>query len=838
MAPGKLAEIVIVVSGTHWQCVTCKLLSKRTVSLDQHLKLKHPYIPPLPPQVPVNAQRTLSDGEEYEEVQQTKSRGHRESKQDKTVSQVSQWLKQPDFDDSSDEVDDVVDNDDDSDFVPSESERKPTKASLRVSRKAFRKQAKKDIKRVRVQLPKKDEPVTEPDPVTETEAEPDAASEFEPPTEPEQTEPEDEEDEFQPKFKSGRGRRSTGGAVSLLKPRSRRGRRRSSDVASAETQVPRKRGRPPKPKPDVVEELPPKRPYRKKVPDPSELLLKLRNVGRKPNTRKKVATGERGGLKDRFIKFVSKGNPAVNVSEQGERVQVDDDDSNMVAEGQGEQNGSGLNISQDSMSSVDAATSATAQQGDDKQSREKVRCRTCLCLFSSDKLLKKHLNKVSGEDVLQCVVCEMSFHGLLDLNLHVFCDHEYEKQPFCFMCKEDFKSMEKLEKHLNKEHKGEPDHKLTETRFHDCRLCQMELNIDFQLIKNHYYRRHKAYVCPECYGKDVDLLFYTDTHLYAEHKQMHAKSPSECSICSQLFPTAREMKNHMWAHATDTTEDGTGGKCSKCDKWLPNSGAMLMHEKEHKNEAIRKNYALEASIGFPCMKCEHIFSSKSNLKKHACKADPNRTYYFHCEYCAHGCNTKEQLRDHIALHHLGIKRYGCDYCDQRFVCAPTLRRHVRRVHTKEKPYECHICKERFFERNLMLRHVSKHTGIASFMCEFCGKGFHTKFDLKKHVENHTETREFVCPNCGLDYKRSYHLKRHLEKGCKKRFFRDADDGNIPSVVSEAPLAVREDADEMVFMDIDDDDTGLGHEDESDDSDNYNDESSGPEYVDDGDDEMI
>ena len=845
MASMVLPEIVIVVSGTHWQCVTCRLHNKRTVSLDEHLKQNHPYAPK--PRLPVSKTMnpSLSDGEEYEDVPVAKGAGgRRATKKQKPLVQVSQWLKHPDFGDSSDDVGDV-DNDDDSDFVPSELENKPSKAPARVTRRTLRKQPKKDIvKRVRIRPPRKEEPSTEPEPGPVTEPGPEPVSEFELPTEPEQTEPEDGDEVFKVKAKSRRGRRSAGDVLTLFKPKLKRGRRRASEPVPVETQMAKKRGRPPKPKPLPAEgeELPPKRPYRKRIPDPSELLLKLRNVGRKPNTRKRVSGDERGGLKDRYIKLVSKANPIVNVSEQGEKVQVEYEDSSVADSNEGEQNVNGLNVNQDSMSSQDATSSS---QQVEKFSREKVRCKTCLCLFSSEKLLKNHLSKVSGEDVVQCMACEMKFHGLVDLNMHVFCDHEYEKQPVCFLCQEDFKSMEKLEKHLYQQHRGEADRRLTDTRFHDCRLCRMELNIDFQLIKNHYYRRHKAYVCPECYGKDAELLFYTDTHLYGEHKQMHAKSPSECTICHMVFPTAREMKTHMWTHANDTTEDGTGGKCSKCDKWLPNSGAMLMHEKEHKNEAIRKNYALEASIGFPCMKCEHIFSSKSNLKKHSCKADPNRTFYFHCEYCAHGCNTKEQLRDHIALHHLGIKRYACDYCDQRFVCAPTLRRHVRRVHTKEKPYECHLCKERFYERNLMLRHVSKHTGIASFMCEFCGKGFHTKFDLKKHVENHTDTRDFVCPNCGLDYKRSYHLKRHLEKGCKKKFVHNPLDENIPSVVSEVPLAAREDADEMVYMDLAEDDIDMDNDDDDDDDDdadmdNYNDESSGPDYVDeaDGDDVVI
>lgn len=822
-----LPEIVIVVSGTHWHCVTCKTHNKRTVSLDQHLLHMHPYVPPLHPSSTFMSQ--LSDGEDKSDVDHHIVNQNDKENKPGELSPISPWLKQlpqSEFDDEEEEEDEDVDNDNDSDedFVPSEYEEKP-KPTPKTRRKT-RKQSKKTIKHVRVHVTRKEEKIV---------ISPELPSETENPTEPEQTE---EEEEFKPKKKT-RSRAAEAGIQQEFKVKAFRGKHKAQDLGTLPSQQPRKRGRPPKPKPPPGEgeEQPPKRPYRKRVPDPSEMLLKIRNVGRKANTRKKIATNERLGIGEKYVKLISKGE-LLNQSElsSGEeslhRKSLAGDPFGKLGENR---NGESFSINQDSLSSQDTTQSGFQNQENSRDSMERrsVRCNVCLFLFSSDRQLIEHRRKVAQDDVMQCKKCDMKFHGMTDLNMHIFCDHEYEKQPLCFLCNEDFKSMEKLEKHLYR-HNENADRKLGDTRFHDCRLCNMELNIDFQLIKNHYYRRHKAYVCPECYGKNVELLFYTDTVLYAEHKQMHANSPAECVICRLVFPTAREMKTHMWTHADDKTDDGTGSKCSKCDKWLPNAGAMLMHEKEHKNEAIRKNYALEASIGFPCMRCEHIFSSKSNLKKHSCKADPNRTFYFHCEYCAHGCNTKEQLRDHIALHHLGIKRYACDYCDQRFVCAPTLRRHVRRQHTHEKPYECHICGERFYERNLMLRHVSKHTGIASFMCEFCGKGFHTKFDLKKHVENHTNTRDFVCPNCGLDYKRSYHLKRHIEKGCKKTLVRF--DENVPSVVSEAPLIPGDDYDD----DGDDDaDIDMDNDDLNEDADmaNYNDESSGPDYDDDDDDDV-
>ena len=99
-----LPEIVIVVGGTHWHCVTCKLHNKRTVSLDDHLKHSHPYIRPPHLAASANLERALSDGEEFEDVTQVKGKGaagRRATKNQRPLAEVSQWLKQPDFGDSS-----------------------------------------------------------------------------------------------------------------------------------------------------------------------------------------------------------------------------------------------------------------------------------------------------------------------------------------------------------------------------------------------------------------------------------------------------------------------------------------------------------------------------------------------------------------------------------------------------------------------------------------------------------------------------------------------------------------------------------------------------------------
>ncbi|KAL8603945.1 hypothetical protein ACOMHN_038989 [Nucella lapillus] len=140
-------------------------------------------------------------------------------------------------------------------------------------------------------------------------------------------------------------------------------------------------------------------------------------------------------------------------------------------------------------------------------------------------------------------------------------------------------------------------------------------------------------------------------------------------------------------------------------------------------------------------------------------------YRFHCDICGKGVESKQNLQNHIAVHHDGVKRYGCEYCDQRFVCASTLKYHTLKEHTIEQQYKCEECGERFCDKVRLARHMYIHTGSARFMCELCGKGCHTTSEFKRHMTTHEEKRSFVCPQCGLEYKRRDHLTRHIRLKC-------------------------------------------------------------------------
>ncbi|KAL8603957.1 hypothetical protein ACOMHN_039001 [Nucella lapillus] len=386
-------------------------------------------------------------------------------------------------------------------------------------------------------------------------------------------------------------------------------------------------------------------------------------------------------------------------------------------------------------------------------------CSVCKQTFESVGEFEHHQRDVAGFDSVECKRCGSTFHGLNELNLHVFSLHETEKQAFCFTCDVDVTGMEMIEKHVHK-HAYDCERLLVQMRFHDCRLCSEELSSSYSTLRTHYYQHHVAHVCRECFQ------YFTDLSAYKEHCSTHCDDLFLCSICGTKFEREEDFDSHAPCSKDIWAEDGKGDQCVKCGLWCPNRAVVEAHRKQHRSQEDVQAYRQGAKIGFPCSACEKVFKNKHACRRHVKMVHEGVSCYKHyCEYCGKGFLTKGHMRDHIALHHLKIKRYTCDYCSQQFVCAPTLRRHIRKEHTKHKPYECQHCGERFFEKTPLQRHLTQHTGLAPFMCEHCGKGFYTKHSFTNHASTHSSVKDYVCSGCQKGFTRKYNLQTHV-KICK------------------------------------------------------------------------
>ena len=389
-------------------------------------------------------------------------------------------------------------------------------------------------------------------------------------------------------------------------------------------------------------------------------------------------------------------------------------------------------------------------------------CTVCHAKFSSRKLLDAHLSQLPTDSV-QCKNCSRLFHSVHNLNLHVFGDHEKKSLPFCFECGSNFQSMESFERHLfQHNHDHEPD--LLYREYHFCQICKTDIPCQYNSLQKHYFKKHQITLCLECFvGSKLQLL--SDAALAKEHRHTHVNF---CNMCVQDFPSSESLQAHHNSHSScQYREDGHGEVCERCHMWCPNKAVKVLHHKEHQLQMMRTWRAEKWGVGFTCVHCEKVLRNKRNLQRHIAQQHSScRSYKFHCEFCGIGVDSRSRLKDHIALHHLGIKRYSCEFCSESFTCTPTLRRHVLKEHALDKQYTCEICGEKFCDKIRLMRHTYLHTGSARFMCEKCGKGFPSSSEFKKHTAVHAEKRDFICEGCGQGYKRKEHLKRHTSK-CSK-----------------------------------------------------------------------
>ncbi|KAK7114658.1 uncharacterized protein [Littorina saxatilis] len=398
-----------------------------------------------------------------------------------------------------------------------------------------------------------------------------------------------------------------------------------------------------------------------------------------------------------------------------------------------------------------------------KQPSQIFVCKVCQAKYSSTEGLSHHMSRMSSQELFQCRSCLKTFHNIYDLSLHVFGEHEKKKKPCCFDCEEKFQTMEEFERHLNR-HLGNQDPKLFDLQFHACQICKEDVPCNPAIMHKHYYRKHKTTVCFECLVRS-ELVLMSDAALVQDHRRSHSYF---CSICIRDVPVLESLEAHTESHASvQQQEDGQGQVCDRCNQWCPNKVSHATHHREHKRQVIRDWRAENWDVGLACTLCGKVLRSKRNLQRHMDQQhSSSRTYKFHCEFCGKGEDCKSALKNHIALHHLGIKRYVCEFCQQSFANGQCLKRHILKDHATDKQYICELCDKKFCEKSKWTKHMFTHTGFSRFMCEHCGKAFHACSDLKRHLSVHLERREFVCQRCWQGFKRKEHLNRHVSK-CPK-----------------------------------------------------------------------
>ena len=75
---------------------------------------------------------------------------------------------------------------------------------------------------------------------------------------------------------------------------------------------------------------------------------------------------------------------------------------------------------------------------------------------------------------------------------------------------------------------------------------------------------------------------------------------------------------------------------------------------------------------FKCKKCDKLFESNRNLKKHIVNTHPTK---IQCTYCEKTFDKNVDFESHVNLYHQQASRYNCDHCEKKFVLKWRLKKH-------------------------------------------------------------------------------------------------------------------------------------------------------------------
>ena len=169
-----------------------------------------------------------------------------------------------------------------------------------------------------------------------------------------------------------------------------------------------------------------------------------------------------------------------------------------------------------------------------------------------------------------------------------------------------------------------------------------------------------------------------------------------------------------------------------------------------------------------CAKCNKIYKTLGQLKKHKYRCPPPPKLILKCDDCEEEFLGQYYLYKHMRDNHTVMPQ--CSICEKVLSDKKALKKHIKFVHQKIKSYECSICCKRFVSITLTERHKKQvHERIKNFECSLCHKKFPQAQNLEWHMRGvHEKLKPYQCDICGMNFAQSASLSTHYKNIHQKK----------------------------------------------------------------------
>lgn len=344
--------------------------------------------------------------------------------------------------------------------------------------------------------------------------------------------------------------------------------------------------------------------------------------------------------------------------------------------------------------------------------------------------------------------------------------------PFCST--KNFKSVESLNSHIQK------NHKVNDSNPYTCNLCGKvypsyynlvehisvihehddDCDVDEKSKRSGSSKDSSFYICGYC-----TMKFASMPSLHEHVKRVHAvgglvsfieDGKLVCAHCNAGFPSDVALMDHFRnVHGLQNTAHPSKLPCPQCTKTYPNT--KILHEH------IRRSHAQPLDrMRYPCPYCikQNLFDSIEQLQLHVeviHKSEQEPIYLCPQEECKSHFNSDKDLKLHVQQQHPDHSSNGSGSQQWRESPNPS-------TPTRSSPSIPNALKQRLASNSSNSFHqddLSKNDSHVS--CPICQKKFPVEDEMYKHSLVHfkDESLEYACKDCGKLFKRPDELQKHL-----------------------------------------------------------------------------